>query len=162
MESPHTKAINIFNDLNYMARAYKNIAVLVGYELDLSMLLKKGSDVWLNTPRVTREASGTSGMSAAMNGTVNLSIADGWHPEFCNEGVNAFTIPTEGRELPTHEEDSLDNKNLMDTLEDRIIPLYYDNHDQWIEIMKNAINDVSPAFESGRMADEYYTKMYTI
>ena len=157
-----TQAINIFNDLNYMARAYKNIAILVGYELDLSMLLKKGSDVWLNTPRVTREASGTSGMSAAMNGTVNLSIADGWHPEFCKEGVNAFTIPTLGRDLATNEEDSLDNKNLMDTLEQRIIPLYYDKHEQWIEIMKNSINDVAPEFDSARMADEYYTKMYTI
>ena len=80
------QAINIFNELNYMARSYKNIAVLIGYELDLSMKLKKGSDIWLNTPRVTREASGTSGMSAAMNGAINLSIADGWHPEFCREG----------------------------------------------------------------------------
>ncbi len=157
-----TQAINIFNDLTYMARAYKNIAVLVGYELDLSMKLKKGSDIWLNTPRVTREASGTSGMSASMNGSVNLSIADGWHPEFCKEGVNAFTIPTEGRGLPLNEQDSLDNKNLMDTLEERIIPLYYDKKEEWMEIMKRSILDVSPEFDSARMADEYYTKMYTI
>jgi len=157
-----TQSINIFNDLNYMARAYKNIAIMVGYELDLSMKLKKGSDVWLNTPRVTREASGTSGMSAAMNGSVNLSIADGWHPEFCKEGINAFTIPTEGRGLPINEQDSLDNKNLMDTLEDRIIPLYYDNKKEWIEIMKKSIFDVIPEFESSRMADEYYKKMYNI
>ena len=156
-----TQAINIFNDLNYMARAYKNIAVLVGYELDLSMLLKKGSDVWLNTPRVTREASGTSGMSAAMNGSLNLSIADGWHPEFCKEEINGFTIPTEGRNLPIHEQDSLDNKNLMDTLEERIIPMYYDKHEKWIETMKNSIRDVAPEFDSARMADEYYKKMYT-
>lgn len=157
-----TQAINIFNDLTYMARAYKNIAIMVGYELDLSMKLKKGSDVWLNTPRVTREASGTSGMSAAMNGSVNLSIADGWHPEFCKEGVNAFTIPTEGRDLPINEQDSLDNKNLMDTLEDRIIPLYYDNKKDWLEVVKKSITDVSPEFDSARMADEYYKKMYNI
>ena len=157
-----TQAINIFNDLNYMAKAYKNIAILVGYELDLSMLIKKGSDVWLNTPRVTREASGTSGMSAAMNGSVNLSIADGWHPEFCKEGVNAFTIPTLGRGLPLNEQDSLDNKNLMDILEERIIPLYYDKHEEWIEVMKRSIKDVTPEFDSARMADEYYTRMYTI
>ena len=157
-----TQAINIFNDLNYMARAYKNIAIMVGYELDLSMMLKKGSDIWLNTPRVTREASGTSGMSAAMNGSVNLSIADGWHPEFCKEGINAFTIPTEGRNLPINEQDSLDNKNLMDTLENRIIPLYYDNKKEWLEIVKKSISDVSPEFDSARMADEYYTKMYNI
>lgn len=155
-----TLAINIFNDLIHFAKSHKNIAVLVGYELDLSMMLKKGSDVWLNTPRVTREASGTSGMSAAMNGSLNLSIADGWHPEFCKEDVNGFTIPTEGRELPTHEEDALDNRNLMDTLEKRIIPMYYDNHEKWIETMKNSITDVTPEFDSARMADEYYKKMY--
>lgn len=157
-----TQAINIFNDLNYMSKSYKNIAVLVGYELDLSMMIKKGSDIWLNTPRVTREASGTSGMSAAMNGSVNLSIADGWHPEFCKEGINAFTIPTQGRDLPINEQDSLDSKNLMDTLEERIIPLYYDDHKQWIEVMKRSINDVTPEFGSARMADEYYKRMYTI
>jgi len=153
-------AINIFNDLNYMARAYKNVAILVGYELDLSMKLKKGCDVWLNNPRVTREASGTSGMSAAMNGTVNLSIADGWHPEFCKEGVNSFTIKTEGRDLSIEEQDRLDNKNLMDILEEKILPMYYEDKKQWIEIMKNSMNDVIPAFESGRMANEYYEKMY--
>ena len=153
-------AINIFNDLNYMARSYKNVAILVGYELDLSMKLKKGCDIWLNNPRVTREASGTSGMTAAMNGAVNLSIADGWHPEFCKEGVNAFTIPTLGRGLPIEEQDRLDNKYLMDTLEDTILPMYYENKDKWIEVMKNSMTDVIPEFESGRMADEYYERMY--
>lgn len=155
-----TQAINIFNDLNYMARAHKNVAVMVGYELDLSMKLKKGSDVWLNNPRVTREASGTSGMSAAMNGSINLSIADGWHPEFCNEGVNSFTIKTEGRGLPVEEQDRLDNKYLMDILEEKIIPMYYENKKEWMEIVKNSMTDVIPAFDSGRMANEYYEKMY--
>lgn len=153
-------AINIFNDLNYMARRYKNVAILVGYELELSMKLKKGCDVWLNTPRVTREASGTSGMTAAMNGAVNLSIADGWHPEFCKEGVNGFTIPTEGRGLPTDEQDRLDNKHLMDILENKILPMYYDDNKKWVSVMKNSMTDVIPEFESGRMADEYYQRMY--
>ena len=153
-------AINIFNDLNYMARAHKNIAILVGYELDLSMKLKKGSDIWLNNPRVTREASGTSGMTAAMNGAVNLSIADGWHPEFCDEGINSFTIPTEGRDLPIEEQDRLDNKYLLDILEDTILPMYYEDEKKWIEVMKSSMTDVDPEFESGRMANEYYEKMY--
>lgn len=155
-----TQAINIFNDLNYMSRAYKNIAVMVGYELDLSMKLKKGCDIWLNNPRVTREASGTSGMSAAMNGAINVSIADGWHPEFCNDTANSFTIPTEGRGLSIEEQDRLDNKNLMDILENEIIPMYYENKKQWIDIMKNSMTDVFPSFDSGRMAHEYYEKMY--
>ncbi len=155
-----TQAINIFNEINHMARSYKNIAVLVGYELDLSMKLKKGSDIWLNTPRVTREASGTSGMSAAMNGAINLSIADGWHPEFCKEGINGFTIPTEARGLSIEEQDRIDNKNLMDVLENKIIPLYYDNTKEWLKVKKNSISDVIPAFDSGRMAHEYYELMY--
>ncbi len=156
-----TQAINIFNDLMYIAKEHKNIAVLIGYELDLSMRLKKGADVWLNTPRVTREASGTSGMSAAMNGAVNLSIADGWHPEFCKEGINSFTIPTLGRDLPIEEQDRLDNVNLMDLLENRILPLYYDDSKAWLEIVKNSMSDVIPAFDSGRMVHEYYNLMYT-
>jgi starch phosphorylase len=155
-----TQSINIFNDLNYMARAHKNVAVLVGYELDLSMKLKKGSDVWLNNPRVTREASGTSGMTAAMNGSINLSIADGWHPEFCTDDSNGFTIPTEGRGLPIEEQDRMDNKALMDILEEKIIPMYYNNKKEWMEVMKNSMTDVIPAFDSGRMAHEYYEKMY--
>lgn len=155
-----TQAINIFNEINHMARSFKNIAVLVGYELDLSMKLKKGSDIWLNTPRVTREASGTSGMSAAMNGAINLSIADGWHPEFCKEGINGFTIPTEARGLSIEEQDRIDNKNLMDVLENKIIPLYYDNTKEWLKVKKNSISDVIPAFDSGRMAHEYYELMY--
>ncbi|MDZ7649446.1 MAG: hypothetical protein U5K54_21105 [Cytophagales bacterium] len=63
-------------------------AILTGYEMQLSGLLKRGSDLWLNTPKMYREASGTSGMTAAMNGSVNLSIPDGWIPEFSNHGKN--------------------------------------------------------------------------
>ena len=155
-----TQAINIFNDITYLSKKHKNLAVLIGYELDLSMKLKKGADIWLNTPRVTREASGTSGMSAAMNGAINLSMADGWHPEFCREGINSFTIPTQGRGLSIEEQDSLDNKNLMEMLEQKIIPLYYDNRKEWMNIKKNSISDVIPAFDSGRMVHEYYSLMY--
>ncbi len=154
-----TNAINIFNELNYISKQYKNIAVLVGYELELSMMLKKGADIWLNTPRITREASGTSGMSAAMNGAVNFSIPDGWHPEFAKDGVNSFTIPAE-HGLSVEEQDRLDNKHMMDILEERILPIYYDKPKQWVQIMKSAIADVVPAFDSGRMVHEYYKKMY--
>ncbi|MGE4473596.1 MAG: alpha-glucan family phosphorylase, partial [Sulfuricurvum sp.] len=75
-----TNAVNAFNELIHISHSFKNMAVLVGYELDLSAILKKGSDVWLNTPRVSREASGTSGMTASMNGSIHFSTEDGWHP----------------------------------------------------------------------------------
>ena len=153
-------AINMFNDLISLANKYKNIAVLIGYELSLSKLLKQGSDVWLNTPRITREASGTSGMSASMNGSVHFSINDGWHPEFARDEKNAFTIPEVGNKLSIQEQDKIDNKNMMDILENKIIPIYYDNQKKWTKIMKNAMGEIEQDFHSGRMADEYYNKMF--
>ena len=153
-------AVNTFNELIYISQNLKNMAVLIGYELELSRILKKGSDIWLNTPRVSREASGTSGMTASMNGTIHFSTNDGWHPEFAEHGYNSFTIPSTDHNRPHEEQDYEDNKKLMDILENEIIPLYYDKPAQWTQIMKKAMEDVIPAFDSGRMAHEYYLKMY--
>ena len=155
-----TNSINTFNELIYISHSIKNMSVLVGYELDLSRMLKKGSDVWLNTPRVSREASGTSGMAASMNGTIQFSTDDGWHPEFAKHGINAFTIPVADHDKSLEEQDHDDNKNLMDILENDIIPMYYNKPDQWTQMMKTAMSDVIPAFDSGRMVNEYYVKMY--
>lgn len=155
-----TNAINSFNELIHMSSQFKNMAVLIGYELELSRVLKKGSDVWLNTPRVGREASGTSGMSASMNGSVHFSTNDGWHPEFAKDNINSFTIPTAGADMSVEEQDALDNKNMMDILENKIIPMYYNEPKEWIKIVKNAMSDVIPAFDSGRMVHEYYINMY--
>ena len=144
-------AVELFNELIMISRKHKNIAVLVGYELELSKLLKQGSDIWLNTPRITREASGTSGMTASMNGSIHLSIDDGWHPEFARDGKNAFTIPALDRQ---------DNQNMMDILETKIAPTYYDNPQKWVKIMKNAMSDIEIEFDSSRMAHEYYQLMF--
>ncbi len=158
---PHdTNAINLFNELSYVAREYKNVAVMIGYELELSQMLKKGADIWLNTPRITREASGTSGMTAAMNGAINFSIADGWHPEFCKEGKNSFTITGADASLSTEEQDINDNKSMMDILENTILPTYYDKPEKWIKIMKSSMHDVLYDFDSDKMAHKYYKKMY--
>jgi starch phosphorylase len=153
-------AVGIFNDLVYMSKDIKNIAVLTGYELELSAAMKKGADVWINTPRVNREASGTSGMTAAMNGAVHFSIPDGWHPEFARHGENAYTIPGCDDRLSTEEQDKIDNKNMMNVLENEIIPTYYNDQKKWVSIIKNAMRDVLPYFNSERMAHEYYVKMY--
>ncbi|MCK9337109.1 MAG: alpha-glucan family phosphorylase [Arcobacteraceae bacterium] len=155
-----TGAINIFNELSFISKSFKNVAVLIGYELNLSMILKKGADIWLNTPRITKEASGTSGMSAAMNGAINLSTQDGWHPEFEKHGINSFTIPSIDHTLPIEEQDIIDNKHLMKILSKEVIPMYYNNKERWLEIMKNSMIDTINAFDSGRMAHEYYVKMY--
>jgi len=155
-------AIEMFNELIQMSHRFKNMAVLIGYELTLSKLLKQGSDVWLNTPRITREASGTSGMSASMNGSIHFSIDDGWNPEFAKDGKNAFTIPPLNYRLSTVEQDKIDNKNMMDILENTIIPIYYDTPKKWVNIMKSAMNDVEVEFDSARMATEYYDRMFNL
>src|SRR5688572_13367552 len=85
-------AINIFNEIYWKTKDIPNCTVVTGYELWLSGHLKKGSDLWLNNPKLYHEASGTSGMTAAMNGSINVSIPDGWVPEFAQPGKNSFLI----------------------------------------------------------------------
>lgn len=153
-------AIDIFNELINISHHYKNMTVLIGYELALSKMLKQGSDVWLNTPRITREASGTSGMAASMNGSIHFSINDGWHPEFARDGKNAFTIPAVDYKLPIGEQDKLDNLHMMDILENKIIPTYYKEPNTWLEIMKSAMTEIEVEFDSCRQATEYYEKMF--
>ena len=154
-------AINEFNHLVHLSKGYKNVAVVVGYELALSKRMKQAADCWLNNPRVPREASGTSGMTAAMNGAVNFSTDDGWIPEFINHGNNGFVVPkADYANMNTQEQDQYDLDQLYEILLEQILPLYYDNQDTWRQVAKNGMRDVRYKFDSGRMADEYYTKMY--
>lgn len=154
-------AISQFNHLVHLSKKYKNVAVLVGYELGLSKRLKQAADVWLNNPRVPREASGTSGMTAAMNGAVNFSTDDGWIPEFVNHGNNGFVVPkADYANMTVHEQDDYDLNKMYEILEQQIVPLYYDNYDTWRQIMKNGMRDVRFQFDSNRMAAEYYDIMY--
>ena len=133
---------------------------MIGYEIDLSKKLKCGSDVWLNTPRITREASGTSGMTAAMNGSVNVSTNDGWIPEFQKDGQNCFVLPALNHHLPVWDQDKIDTDNLFHILETKVIPMYYDNPQKWQEMVFNAMDDVIPEFTTQRMADDYYKKLF--
>ncbi len=154
------KAIEIFDKLNSLSNKYARCATIVGYELSLSRLLKNGSDLWLNNPIVTREASGTSGMSAAMNGSLSISTNDGWIREFEKDGENCFIIPEAKAGLTPEARDRSDRDNFYDILESRILPLYYDNRDGWYDLVFNAMNDIYPKFDADRMADEYYVNMY--
>lgn len=154
-------AISQFNELVYISKGHKNMAVLTGYELTLSKRLKQASDLWLNNPRVPREASGTSGMTAAMNGAVNFSTDDGWIPEFMNHGHNGFVIPKGDYEnMHTHEQDQYDLDKLYEILTREILPLYYQNFNTWRQITKNGMEDVRFRFDSSRMAHEYYELLY--
>ncbi|HEV7780512.1 MAG TPA: alpha-glucan family phosphorylase [Chitinophagaceae bacterium] len=155
-------AISEFNQLVHLSKQYKNVAVLIGYELGLSKRLKQAADCWLNNPRVPREASGTSGMTAAMNGAINFSTDDGWIPEFINHGHNGFVVPkADYANMVTHEQDEYDLNKIYEILENEILPLYYTNYSTWRQVMKNGMRDVRFQFDSNRMAHEYYELMYS-
>jgi starch phosphorylase len=154
-------AISDFNHLVNLSKQYSNVAVCTGYELTLSKRLKQGANVWLNNPRVPREASGTSGMTAAMNGAVNLSTNDGWICEFINNGNNGFVVPpADYMNMHVEEQDNYDLNKLYEILETEILPIYYNDYDTWRQIIKNGMRDVQFSFDSNRMANEYYEVLY--
>jgi starch phosphorylase len=153
-------AIDTFDALIRLTKDYPNATVLTGYELELSRFLKNGSDVWLNNPVVTREASGTSGMAAAMNGSVNLSTYDGWICEFAEDGKNSFIIPPPDPHLSPEERDRHDMLGIYAKLREEILPLYYDKPKAWDKIVMQSMKDVVPFFDSDRMVAEYYKVMY--
>ncbi|MGE5577866.1 MAG: alpha-glucan family phosphorylase [Syntrophothermus sp.] len=148
----------IVAELALMARRYPNSVVfLENYDMEIARLMTRGSDVWLNNPRRPLEASGTSGMKAAMNGVLNLSILDGWWPEGCRHGENGWQFGN-GYEGPDADEHDL--RALYDVLLEEVVPTYYDNHAKWVQMMKASISMSKDRFSSGRMLKEYYDKMY--
>ncbi len=153
----------IVEKLVRMMKKYPNSVVfLENYDMTIGRMLTRGSDIWLNNPRRPLEASGTSGMKAAMNGVLNCSILDGWWPEACNDGLNGWQFG-DGvglDELPPEELDKHDTQALYDTLINRVMPTYYENREKWIEMMKESIRATSYEFSVERMLDEYYNKMY--
>jgi len=154
-------AISDFNHLVHLSKDYPNVAVCTGYELHLSKRLKQSADIWLNNPRVPREASGTSGMTAAMNGAVNFSTNDGWIVEFINHGHNGFVVPpVDYEKMHVHEQDQYDLDQIYDILENQVLPSYYDNPDTWRQVVKNGMRDVRFQFDSNRMVNEYYELLY--
>ena len=154
-------AIGVFDKIVDICKKYTNCSILVGYEMKLSKLLKQGADIWLNMPRLTHEASGTSGMAAAMNGAINVGLPDGWFPEFARDKINSFVVPPCDITLPDHQQDEADAESLYNLLENEVLPMYYDNPHRWLEIVKNSMKDIIPQFDSNRMAREYYERLYT-
>lgn len=155
-----TDSIAMFNDIQAKIKAMPNCAILTGYELRLSALLKRGSDIWLNNPKITREASGTSGMAAAMLGSVNVSIPDGWVPEFAKHGKNCFSVEAANPQLDEKEKNRLEAVRIYDVLENEVLPTYYKKPEKWFKIMTQAWMDVKQDFDSNRMAREYYEQLY--
>ncbi len=139
------------------------LVFLEDYDMNVARYLVQGVDVWLNTPRRPNEASGTSGMKAAMNGAMNFSVLDGWWREAYN-GHNGWAI---GDDIAPNSEsqDESDIASLYNTLENEIIPLYYDRDSanipvEWIRMMKNNLRTITPQFSMRRMVKEYVEQLY--
>ncbi len=139
------------------------IAFIENYSMHVAKYLVRGVDVWMNNPKAPLEASGTSGMKAAINGVPNFSILDGWWMEGWN-GANGWGIDgaTSGSE---EEQDHMDATNMYDVLSKEIIPLYYDKASdgiphEWLKVAKESIATLVPAFSTERMLREYVEKLY--
>lgn len=140
------------------------VMLIEDYDIELGRALTQGVDVWLNNPRRPKEASGTSGMKAAMNGGLNCSILDGWWPEGYN-GENGWALG-EPRAYPSEQaQDAADADSLYRTLAEKVIPTYYDRDGQglprrWIRMMKSSIASCTPAFHSDRQVIDYVHHLY--
>jgi starch phosphorylase len=151
----------IVKNLVAMSRKYpKAVVFLENYDMSIGRMLTRGSDIWLNNPRRPLEASGTSGMKAAMNGVLNLSILDGWWPEACVHGVTGWQFG-DGFEHEEEEiQDAHDLKALYKVLLEEVIPTYYENKSAWMDMMRESILQTKEPFALKRMLEEYYELLY--
>lgn len=151
----------IVKNLVAMSRKYpKAVVFLENYDISIGRMLTRGSDIWLNNPRRPLEASGTSGMKAAMNGVLNLSILDGWWPEACVHGVTGWQFG-DGFEHEKEEiQDAHDLKALYKVLLEEVIPTYYENKSAWMDMMRESILQTKEPFAVKRMLEEYYELLY--
>lgn len=136
------------------------VAYLENYDMELGTLMTSGVDLWLNTPQPPLEASGTSGMKAALNGVPSLSILDGWWIEGCIEGVTGWAIGEAVQEESQEDTRSEDAALLYEKLQKEILPLYYRRRNGWINVMRHAIALNGSFFNTQRMLQQYVLKAY--
>ena len=138
-----------------------SIVFLENYDMGVGRLLTRGCDVWLNTPRRPMEASGTSGMKAALNGVLNLSVLDGWWPEGCEHGVTGWAI---GDGAEAEEQDAQDRRDLAAlwrALETEVLPAHADAP-RWARMMRASIRMAVDRFSADRMVHDYFTHLYAL
>lgn len=156
--------IKYIHEISMKPQFKGKIFLLENYNIAMSRYLISGVDVWLNTPRRPMEASGTSGQKASVNGVINFSVLDGWWAEGYNS-KNGWIIGTNAEYDNYEEQDIADSNSIYETLENKIIPTYYnkDNKNfssQWIKIMKNSIISTGGRFSTARMLEDYVKQMY--
>ena len=140
------------------------VVFLENYTMNVARHLVQGVDVWVNTPRRPREASGTSGMKCAVNGVLNLSVRDGWWDEAYTPEVGWSIGSGETYDDP-HEEDAIQSEALYRVLKEEVVPAYYDRNGgslptEWIARMKASLRRLVPVFNSHRMVREYVDTYY--
>jgi starch phosphorylase len=133
------------------------VAYLANHDIELGKMMTAGVDLWLNTPQPPLEASGTSGMKAALNGVPSLSVLDGWWIEGHIEGITGWAIGEKGRETGDR---SLDASSLYDQLERAVLPLFYHERDRFIDVMRHAIALNGSFFNTHRMMQQYALNAY--
>ncbi|MCU1439619.1 MAG: glycosyltransferase family 1 protein [Rhodoglobus sp.] len=142
----------------------KRIVFLPNYDIGMAKLLYPGTDVWLNNPLRPLEACGTSGMKAALNGSLNLSILDGWWAEFYDE-ENGWAIPSADAAGDGAERDKLEADSLYDLIEHQVAPRFYDRGNdgvptRWVESIRHTLSTLSPVLSADRMVREYVERLY--
>jgi starch phosphorylase len=140
------------------------LVFLPNYDIGMAQVLYPGTDVWLNNPLRPLEACGTSGMKAAMNGSLNLSILDGWWAEFF-DGENGWAIPSADAAGDSAERDELEAASLYDLIEHQVAPRFYDRNadgipTRWIESIRHTLATLSPELSADRMVREYVERFY--
>ena len=156
--------IKRIHEISMMPQFKGKIFLLENYNIAMSQYLVSGVDVWLNNPRRPMEASGTSGQKASVNGVINFSVLDGWWAEGYNQ-ENGWTIGTNAEYNSYEEQDIADSQSMYRTLEDKIIPTYYDKNEEgispkWIRIMKNSIISTGGKYSTARMLVDYTNNLY--
>jgi starch phosphorylase len=138
----------------------RSVVFLENYDMTIGAMLVRGTDVWLNNPRRPQEASGTSGMKAAMNGVLNLSILDGWWPEACQHGINGWQFGDGFEHADEKKLDAHDQQAMYSVLLKDVLPTYYQNKKKWVEMMKQSVLTTHQQFAVKRMLQEYFEKLY--
>ncbi len=150
----------IVTNLYKMAQKYEgSVVFLQDYDMKIGRLVTRGCDVWLNNPIRPMEASGTSGMKAAMNGVLNLSTLDGWWPEGCHHGVTGWQF---GDGYVGKDQDDVDLKALYKVLLEEVVPTFYEDRQKWNEMMYSSIKMSTNKFSASRMLEEYYQLLYNV
>ena len=163
-DQPGKELIKRIANLRHDPRFANRIAFIEDYDINVCRHLIQGVDVWLNSPRRPLEASGTSGQKAVLNGALNLSILDGWWAEGY-DGYNGFAIGKGRSHVDWSITDRRDAEYLMETLQEEVIPLYYDRDIDglpryWIKRMMNSISTLGWRFSSDRMVADYVQHAY--